>query len=195
MVIRTLDESKVAQLLLDGAVGVLPTDTVYGVVCRAADQAAVKRLYALKGREQKPGTIIAASTEQLVELGIKYRYLKAVEQFWPNPLSVEIPHSLEYLHQGTFRQAFRIPKDHDLATLLKKTGPLLTSSANHPGKPTANTVSEAEDYFSESVDFYVDGGDLSGRLPSTILKIVDDAIEVVREGAVTIDENGRMTSL
>jgi L-threonylcarbamoyladenylate synthase len=195
MVISLLDEPKVAQLLLDGAVGVLPTDTVYGVICRAADQAAVKRLYALKSREQKPGTVIAASTTQLVELGIKYRYLKAVEQFWPNPLSVEIPHSLDYLHQGTFRQAFRIPNDNDLAALLKKTGPLLTSSANHPGKPTANTVREAEDYFGKSVDFYVDGGDLSGRLPSTILRIVDDAIEVVREGAVTIDENGRTTSL
>jgi tRNA A37 threonylcarbamoyladenosine synthetase subunit TsaC/SUA5/YrdC len=53
-------------------------------------------------------------------------------------------------------------------------------------------VREAEAYFGKAVDFYVDGGDLSGHLPSTILKIVDDAVEVVREGAVKIDDSGRM---
>ena len=192
MVFRSLDEPAVVQLLMNGAVGVIPTDTVYGVVCRAADAAAVLRLYGIKGRERKPGTVIAGSIEQLVELGIKYRYLKAVEQFWPNAVSVEIPHGLGYLHQGTMRQAFRIPKNDALSALLKKTGPLLTSSANHPGEPTANTVHEAEAYFGKAVDFYVDGGDLSGQVPSTILKIVDDAVEVVREGAVKIDDNGRM---
>ncbi len=50
--------------------GVLPTDTVYGLVARRLDQAAATRLYRLKKREQKPGTVIAASIDQLVELGI-----------------------------------------------------------------------------------------------------------------------------
>jgi L-threonylcarbamoyladenylate synthase len=192
MVFKSLDEPTMVQLLMNGAVGVIPTDTVYGVVCRAADETAVQRLYALKGRVRKPGTVIAGSIEQLVDLSIKYRYLKSVEQFWPNAVSVEIPHGLVYLHQGTMRQAFRIPKHAALAALLKETGPLLTSSANHPGQPTACTVQEAEAYFGKAVDFYVDGGDLSGHMPSTILKIVDDAVEVVREGAVTIEANGRV---
>src|SRR5665213_2242664 len=85
------------------AVGVIPTDTVYGIVARAADHEAVARLYKLKKREGKPGTIIAADIDQLVELGIKRRYLKAVEQFWPGALSVNIPSTdpeLAYLHLG-----------------------------------------------------------------------------------------------
>jgi L-threonylcarbamoyladenylate synthase len=175
------------QLKQPGAIGVIPTDTVYGVVARAADQTAVTRLYALKSRHNKPGTIIAASIDQLVELGIPRRYLTAVEQFWPGAVSVEIPHDIAYLHQGTGRQAFRIPADQALRDFLLKTGPLQTSSANPPGLPPANTVAEARKYFGDTVDFYVDGSDLSKAQPSTIIRIVDDAIEIVRQGSVKVD--------
>ncbi|HVS58729.1 MAG TPA: L-threonylcarbamoyladenylate synthase [Candidatus Saccharimonadales bacterium] len=182
---------EVAQKLsADGAVGVLPSDTVYGLVARASDATAVKRLYDLKLREGKPGTIIAANIEQLEQLGLKRRYLKAVEQYWPGPVSVIIPcgPELEYLHEGKNSLAVRIPDNKQLCELLEQTGSLLTSSANHPGEPTANTVEEAQAYFGDKVDFYVDGGDLSGHKPSTVVRIVDDAIVVLRQGAVTINE-------
>ena len=174
------------------AVGVIPTDTIYGLAARAADHRAVARLYAFKQREAKPGTLIAASIDQLVELGIKRRYLTAVAQYWPNPLSVIIPcgPELAYLHLGKQSLAIRIPNKPELRELLQKTGPLLTSSANHPGEPPANTVAEAEAYFGEAVDFYEDGGNLANYKPSTIIRIVDDAVEVLREGAVTINEAG-----
>ena len=77
-----LDEAFI-NAIKNGAIAVIPTDTVYGLVCRAADQSAVAKLYALKHREHKPGTVVAADVEKLVGLGIKRRYLKAVEQFWP----------------------------------------------------------------------------------------------------------------
>ncbi len=186
---KSLSDQQVVSLIKDGAVGVLPTDTIYGLVALAANENAVARLYKLKNRDHKPGTVIAASIEQLVDLGIKERYLKAVQQFWPGAVSVEIPHSLSYLHQGTFRQAFRIPKDEGVQQLLQQTGPLLTSSANHPGKPEAKSIADAKRYFSDKLDFYVDGGDLSDRAPSTIIRIVDDAIEIIREGAVKIEPN------
>jgi len=179
------------KLQLAGAVGIIPTDTVYGLVARASDQAAVKRLYDLKNREGKPGTIIAASIQQLIDLGLKARYLKAVEQFWPGSVSVIIPcgSELEYLHEGLRSLAVRVPESHELRAFLKQTGPLLTSSANHPGEPTAANVEQARNYFGANVDFYVDGGDMSNHLPSTIIRIVDDAIEIIREGAVKIQEN------
>lgn len=176
------------QLQASGAVGVVPTDTVYGLVARAADQVAVERLYSLKHRDHKPGTIIAANIDQLVELGIKRRYLTAVQQFWPGAVSVEIPHQLVYLNQSTGRQAFRIPDDAALLSLLLRVGPLQTTSANLPGDPPANTIEEAKGYFGDQVDFYIDGGDLSANQPSTIIRIIDDAIEVVRQGAVHIKE-------
>ncbi|CAN5185059.1 L-threonylcarbamoyladenylate synthase [soil metagenome] len=177
------------KLKTPGVIGVIPTDTVYGVVGRAQDPAAVTRLYELKKREGKPGTIIAASLEQLEDLGLKHRYLKAVEQYWPGSVSVVIPcgPDLQYLHQGKFSLAVRIPQQADLQALLTETGPLLTSSANHPGEPLSTTIDQAKSYFGSAVDFYIDGGDLSSNKPSTIIRIIDDSIEVLRQGAVHID--------
>lgn len=174
-----------------GSIGVIPTDTVYGVAARATDEIAVARLYALKKRENKPGTVIAADLNQLIQLGIKYRYLKAVEQFWPGPVSVIIPVAdprLDYLHQSKMSLAVRIPADKALMDILTADGPLLTSSANRPGETPAPTIDQAKKYFGDKVDFYIDGGDLTGRLPSTIIRVVDDAIEVVREGAAKIKQ-------
>jgi L-threonylcarbamoyladenylate synthase len=173
------------------AIGIIPTDTVYGVVARAADHEAVSRLYKLKSREHKPGTLIAAGIDQLVELGLKRRYLTAVQQFWPGAVSVIIPAAdpaLSYLHQGKMTLAVRLPADKKLQRLLKQTGPLLTSSANPPGEPTATTIDQAKQYFGDQVDFYIDGDDLSDRQPSTLIRIIDDAIEVLRPGAVKIKE-------
>ncbi len=173
-----------------GAIGVIPTDTVYGLVVRAADKSAVARLYKLKEREAKPGTLIAANIEQLEELGLKHRYLKAVEQFWPGAVSVIIPAAdpaLAYLHQGKMSLAVRIPADKKLNKLLQQTGPLLTSSANPPGESTAGTIEQAKAYFGDKVDSYEDGGDLSDRQPSTVIRIIDDAIEVLRQGSAKID--------
>ena len=168
----------------------MPTDTVYGLVARAEDPAAVARMYALKDRDHKPGTVIAASVEQLVALGVDEEHLDKVKKWWPNPLSVETPlgDNLRYLHQDTGRQGFRVVADEAVRAVLQQTGPLVTSSANHPGKPGSVTVDEAVAYFGDRVDFYVDGGDLSGRAPSTIIKIADDgSIEIIRDGAVKLD--------
>jgi len=189
-ILNGLSDERLRQLLTEGAVGVLPTDTIYGVACQAADQTAVARLYKLKRRENKPGTVIAANLEQLVTLGLKARYLKAVERFWPGAIAVVIPcgPELDYLDQGLRTLAVRIPADKTLNTLIMRTGPLLTSSANHPAQTPANTIAQAQVYFGDSVDFYVDGGDLSDRQASTVIRVVDDAIEVLRPGAVKIDE-------
>lgn len=189
------DYAQAAKLIKDGSVGVFPSDTVYGLCAAASNEVASARMYQLKNREKKPGTVIAASIGQLVDLGIKRRYLTAVEQYWPGAVSVIIPvgFSLPYLHQGIHSLAIRIPKDNKLLELINQTGPLITTSANQPGEPPANTINEAVEYFGDKVDFYLDGGDLSGREPSTIIRVVDDAVDVIREGSVSIDkETGRI---
>jgi L-threonylcarbamoyladenylate synthase len=184
------------QLFNPGTIGVIATDTIYGLVARAADPAAVARLYALKTRENKPGTVVAANVEQLVDLGLKPRYLKAVAQFWPGAVSVIIPcgPELEYLHLGKNGLAVRVPDHPGLQALLQQTGPLLTSSANLPGEAPANTLEQARAFFGDKVDFYEDGGDLSNHSPSTVIRVVDDAIEILRQGAVTIDAAGRIVN-
>lgn len=165
---KSLADQELVQQLSKGAIGVMPTDTVYGLVCEANIQEAVMRLYKVKHRENKPGTIIAASVEQLVELGLKKRYLKAVEQFWPGPVTVIVPTdntALTYLDQGVGSLAVRVVDDPRIIELLEQTGPLLTSSANKPGEPPATTIAQAKNYFGDTID---------------------DAVEIVRQGAVQL---------
>lgn len=194
MDVKQSNTSQIADLLSEGKIGVLPTDTIYGVVAMATNEQGVEKLYKLKNREKKPGTIVAANIDQLVELGLKRRYLTAVEQYWPNPLSIVIPSGfdLKYLDQGKMSLAVRIPDDKEFVKLLEKTGPLVTSSANTPGASPAETIEQAKKYFGDNVDFYVDGGKISNEHSSTVIRIVDDAIEVLRKGAFKIDENGRI---
>jgi len=194
-VFNSVNDTEVVNLIKGGAVGFMQTDTVYGLVCSAKDPQAVKRLYILKDRVHKPGTIIAANIDQLISLGIKRRYLSAVQQFWPNPISIEIPHAIAYLNQDTGRQALRVIKgNRDLLKLLDKVGPLLTSSANQPGEPPANNLYEGQEYFNESIDFYVDSGDLSNQKPSTLIRIIDDSVEILREGAIKVTESGEVVN-
>lgn len=186
---KLVDVSHAIELIKAGKVGVMPTDTVYGLVASAHNQQAVKRLYALKSREKKPGTLIAASTEQLRELGVPDSLLALTVNLWPNPLSIilSVGGQFSYLHQGVGTIAIRVVDDATTSRILQQTGPLLTSSANQPGEPGSVTVDEAWNYFKDSVDFYVDDGDRSDRVPSTIIRLLDDGeVEVIREGAIKI---------
>jgi tRNA threonylcarbamoyl adenosine modification protein (Sua5/YciO/YrdC/YwlC family) len=171
-------------------VGVIATDTIYGVVARAQDPDAVEKLYQIKKREGKPGTVIAASPEQLRALGIAKEYLDNVAHLWPAPLSIVLPvgDDLAYVHQGKDSLAVRIPADENLRAILQQTGPLLTSSANFPGEPPAQTVGRAKQYFGDTVDFYVDGGDTTGNQPSTVAILSEEGtLTVLRQGAVQLD--------
>src|SRR5438132_13668651 len=107
----SLRESALVDELRKGHIGVLPTDTVYGLVARAQDKQAAERILSVKGRKYKPGTLIASNTGQLIELGIKPRYLKAVEHFWPGAISVVLPFppELDYLHSVATSFPVRIP--------------------------------------------------------------------------------------
>lgn len=189
-VFHSLHDPELVALLKSDAIGVLPTDTLYGVVARASSPAAVEKLYALKHREKKPGTTIAATAEQLIELGIDPTMVRNVAKYWPASLSIVMPlgADLEYLHQGVGESPFRVVADEGLQMLLEQTGPLMTSSANLPGEPPAQNIAEAQAYFGEHVDFYVDGGHIGDRQPSTIARYHNGTLTVLRQGAVKIEE-------
>ncbi len=192
--ISLIDVDRVSGLIMKGGVGVLPTDTLYGLVCSAKNTKAVERLYSLKNRDKKPGTIIASSIDQLVDLGLKQRYMKPVARYWPGPISVVIPcaFDLPYLHLGIGSLAVRVVDDDNLCKLIDTTGPLLTTSANTTGEREPTNIDMAHKYFGDQVDFYINGGDYSGRRPSTVIRVVDDAVEVLRQGAIIINETGEI---
>lgn len=179
------DPELIATLQNDG-VGVLLCDTVYGIVGRAQSKAAAERVIEAKGRKYKPGTLIAANIQQLIDLGLPADHLKIGQHFWPGPVSIVIPAGpeLEYIHLGKDSIVTRVPNKPELVTLLEAVGPLLTTSANLPDQPMISSIQEAQQLFGRRLNFYVDGGQLPAPVASTIISI---DIQVLRQGAVTID--------
>ncbi len=186
----SFENDDLIRLLQHDAVGVLPTDTVYGLVARAESKEAIERLYRVKDRPVHPGTIIAASPEQLLSLGFPAEEVAAARKYWPAPLSVVLDASnvASYLKAERTSLAARIPDDEALRVFLQQVGPLMTTSANAPEQPTASDISAALAYFYDDIDFYVDGGDLSQRQSSTIAVVASDGtLDVIRRGAFIID--------
>ncbi len=177
-----------AQILLDGGVGVVPTDTLYGLVAAAKDPSAVARIFELKQRDSaKPLIVLIPSESSLAEFGIVPTETQStiLRKLWPGPISVILDCPREefaHLHRGTHAVAFRMPALPTLRALLSRTGPLVAPSANPEGCPPAATIAEARAYFGDAVDFYEDGGTRSG-LPSTLVRFSGAAVEVVRRGA------------
>lgn len=180
----TTDLKDAIQPLRRGGLAVLPTDTVYGVVGRAADSAVIERLYTVRQRDPaKPFILLIADEAAAESLGIvltaPLRQLAAT--VWPGPTSLVVPcanPNLIYLHRGQQSLALRVPADGMLRELLQQTGPLAAPSANPESRPPATTASEARTYFGNNVDIYIDGGTRSGK-PSRLLAIGPDGATVV----------------
>lgn len=181
-----------ARPLAKNGVGVIPTDTLYGLVGRAQNRETIERIYRLKGRQpNKPLIILISSLDDLSKFKVKAdaKTKKVLEKYWPGKVSVILPcpnQEFEYLHRGTKTLAFRLPDYPELTHLITQTGPLAAPSANPEGLPPATTINEARNYFGDKLDFYVDAGKLDSPA-STLISITKDGVKVLREGAVKIN--------
>ncbi len=187
-------KKKFVEILKNGGVGVIPTDTIYGLVGSALKEDTVERITKLKKRaDNKAYIVLIGSIKDLNIFGIRLPEAtkEFLEKVWPGKVSVELFSDLpefKYLRNPDNTNAFRMPDNRELLELLKETGPLVAPSANISFKQPAKNIEEAKEYFGDQVDFYEDGGELDSA-PSTLVRIVGDKVEVLREGAVTINDS------
>lgn len=188
-----MDISKIASLLKRGKIAVFPTDTIYGILGSAQIPETVERIYKLKKRDRKkPFIILISSLEDLKKFNISPSQKSGdfLNKIWPGKVSVilDLPekNNLKYLHRGTNSLSFRLPDDPSLIELIKKSGPLVAPSANLEGEKESENINDAKDYFKEAVDFYIDGGEKKSK-PSTLIKIENNKITILREGEVKIE--------
>ncbi|MEK7612419.1 MAG: L-threonylcarbamoyladenylate synthase [Patescibacteria group bacterium] len=180
-----MEYSKEVELIKNGEIGVIPTDTIYGLVCSAFSPSAVERIYQLKKRDSRKPLIVLISTESDIEkFNIKPDAVtkEIFKKYWPGPVSIVVPcesKSFSYLHRGTGSIAFRLPKQKWLIEFLRETGPIVAPSANLEGEPPAKTIEEAKKYFGANVSFIIDKGELNGK-PSTIISVVDSKEKQMR---------------
>lgn len=186
-------KEEIIQSLKEGGVGIIPTDTLYGMVGSVWKQDTIERVYALRKRDlDKPCIILIADISELGKFSVSLSRKEAawLEAVWPGKVSVVLPcmsERLQYLTRGTERLVFRMPDDEALRTLLRETGPLIAPSANIQGMRPAETIDEAREYFGDALDFSVDGGALRSR-PSSIVKLENGFVTIIRSGMVELKE-------
>ncbi len=182
----TLDTAVAA--IAHGGVIAIPTDTVFGLACDPASAAAVDRIYAIKRRPAGLELTLLGATiadiEEDVELSPAARTLAGA--FWPGALSIicELRTRRWAIPRTGTTLSVRVP-DHPIALeLLRRTGPLATTSANRHGAPAATTAAEVTASLGDEVDGVVDGGHCGG-LASTIIDCTSDTPRVLREGPIS----------
>ncbi|MGN6186472.1 MAG: L-threonylcarbamoyladenylate synthase [Thermoanaerobaculia bacterium] len=177
--------TEIAQLLRDGKVALLPTDTIYGLHALARDERAVARIAELKGRDEtKPFIVLASGIAELPDLGISAdpQLLTALDSIWPAPLTAILPLSHPIAaSRGAASIAVRVPALEWLRLLIEKTGPLVSTSANRSGEKPIERPADLARALHEQLDAVVDGG-LRRSQPSAILDLTTAEPRFIREG-------------
>jgi len=174
------DFKKLTEVLANGGIAVVRTDTIYGIIARASKKSAVEKVYDAKHRDRTKQCIVlipgSGSVREHSALIAKY---SSPDQ---PPTSVIVPKGdeHEWVLRGGKTIAYRVVRDEFLKKVIQAVGPVVAPSANPEGFPPARTIEEAKAYFGDEVDIYIDGGEV----PETTL--ASRIVRVEKNGSVTV---------
>jgi L-threonylcarbamoyladenylate synthase len=183
---------KTAEIIKNGGIAIIPTDTVYGFAVSAFNVESQKLLYKIKERSNnKPFILMAHNIKNIsIFVRIPQKVFKIVKNFWPGQLTLIFPTTKigGILSGGRVSLATRIPASEFVLNLLKKLDmPIFTTSVNVSKKISAKHISEALN-FEEMVDIIVDGGQCKFSFESTIIDVVKFPYIIVRKGCLDSSE-------
>ena len=181
------------QVLRDGGVVALPTDTVYGICVALETTGGVERLFRAKRRPPGKGImLLLAGADQAGEIAALTPPAAALAAAcWPGGLTVVVPQRPDValpaaLTAGSPTVGLRVPDHGAPRALARALGPLPTTSANVSGLPEASDAAEILGQLGDSVDLILDGGPAHGGPPSTVVDCSGPWPSVLREGAVPL---------
>lgn len=172
-----------AQALRDGELVAFPTETVYGLGANKDNAKAIARIYEVKGRpEEKKLTVMITDRNDIRKYvdHISKAAKGLMDVFWPGALTIVFP-----LKNGS-DIGIRLP-DNTIARDLVYTAkaPVVTTSANISGYPPATDAQQVLMDLGGKIHMILDGGSTRLRSPSTVVKIKDDTVEIIRHGIIS----------
>jgi len=190
---RTIADAKA--LIAAGEPVAVPTETVYGLAADARSAGAVARIYAAKGRPDFNPLIVhvpdLAAAERLGGFGAVERAFAA--RFWPGPLTLVVPRTADcpvasIATAGLDTIAIRVPEHRAMQALLAETGaPLAAPSANASGGVSPTKAEHVLATLNGRIALVIDGGPTTAGVESTIARVKDGAVQILRPGPVTAD--------
>ncbi|WP_127519628.1 L-threonylcarbamoyladenylate synthase [Mesorhizobium sp. Z1-4] len=181
-----------AALLGAGGVVAIPTETVYGLAADAFNGEAVAKIFETKGRPRfNPLIAHVSNIGMATELAVFNDRARALaEKFWPGPLTMVLPmtatspvHPL--VTAGLDTLAIRVPQNTFTRALIAELDhPLAAPSANRSGRISATTAAAVDAELGDRIELIVDGGSAQVGVESTIVKVDDDRVTLLRPGGV-----------
>jgi L-threonylcarbamoyladenylate synthase len=178
------------KLLLGGSVIAMPTDTFYALAANPFQEAALSRVFALKGRPpEKPVLVLVDGPAMLKQLAreVPNPARRLMEKFWPGPLTIVFPglaHLPRLLTAGTGTVGVRQPRHVLTCRLISALGfPITGTSANRSGRPPLTRADEVDREFGAEVGLILEAGECPGGKPSTIVDMSRMPARLVRSGA------------
>lgn len=186
-----MDINKLADVILNGELAIIPTDTVYGIVADATSFEAVDKVFKIKKRDyKKPLIIMVSSVEMLLKyvLCVDEIEKELIEKYWPGKLTILFKRNknvLDIITNGGDLVGIRFPDNKELINLMNKIDrPLVSTSANISNCDTVVDINMIEEELKNKVSYIYDGGILD-NLASTIVTIVGGKIKIIRDGELS----------
>ena len=173
-----------AKILQNGGIAILPTDTVYGFSA-VVDSDTAQKIRKIKGRaENKPFIQLIGEPDDIFYYTDDFIPPEILTK-WPGALTIIVHNKKSFDDEQT--TAFRCPKDSWLRSIIKMCkSPIFSTSVNKSGCPILETPKEIQGTFENQVDLIVDDGEKKGALPSTLIKLENGNVQVIRQGEVNI---------
>lgn len=196
---NTSEIKTAAEILKNGGIVAIPTETVYGLAASAISDTAISKVFAAKGRPQDNPLIVHISNMEMLEtIAVdipKSAYILA-EKFWPGPLTLVLKKSdkiSESVSRGLDTVAVRMPSDKIARDIISASNlPLAAPSANTSGRPSPTTAQHVIDDLNGKIDAIIDAHDCTVGVESTVVSIIGDTPRILRPGAVTAEQLGEV---
>ena len=181
-----------AEAIKNGKLVIFPTETVYGIGANALNEEAVKQIYIAKGRaSDNPLIAHISNLKMLQNLVIEVGQIeqKLIDNFWPGPLTIVFnkkPIVPDIITGGLDTVAIRMPSNKIAHELIEVSGcPIAAPSANISGKPSGTIIEDIIDDLDGKVEYIIDGGEVDIGLESTVVRVVNDVVHILRPGKIT----------
>lgn len=184
-----------AELLKNGDIVGMPTETVYGLAANAFDEEAVKKIFEAKKRPaDNPLIVHIADLDMIKELAVNIpdTAIAVCEKFWPGPITIVLPKSdkIPSITSGGMNTVgIRFPLNKVARELIKSCGlPLAAPSANLSGSPSPTTAEHVFDDLNGSIPAILDDGNCTVGVESTVISFEDDIIRLLRPGKISVED-------
>ncbi len=172
----------------DGSIVIFPTDTVFGIACRLYDNDALNRISTLKNNQSFNYAVLCDTLVSVNDLAIiDERAKKLMMAFWPGKLTLILKSSKpHYEKTGDLKIAVRIPNHNSALRLIKKNGPLVTTSLSSEDQDLLMDLTKIKATFKDKVDhIYEEYNNFYLNLGSTTIDLSEDVIRYIRIGSIT----------